>query len=79
MFVILVCQRWRLHFEFVTSVNPIRGPERPSNPEESVTWRGPATVAVETMVWDLPIKMFPANPVHVSSVTLLKTVHSISV
>ena len=74
-----VCQRWRLHFEFVTSVEPIKEPERPTKPDETSTWRGPATVAVETMVWDLPIKIFPANPVHASSVTLLKTVNGICV
>lgn len=74
----IVCQRWRLHFEFVTAIEPLTGPERPRHPDESVTWRGPATIQVETMVWDLPIKMFPANPIHASSVTLLKTVHSIS-
>lgn len=75
----IVCQRWRLHFEFVTSVEPIKEPERPTKPDETSTWRGPATVAVETMVWDLPIKIFPANPVHASSVTLLKTVNGIGV
>ena len=74
-----VCQRWRLHFEFVTSVEPIKEPERPTKPDETSTWQGPATVAVETMVWDLPIKIFPANPVHASSVTLLKTVNGICV
>lgn len=74
----IVCQRWRLHFEFVTAIEPLTGPERPRHPDESATWRGPATIQVETMVWDLPIKMFPANPIHASSVTLLKTVHSIS-
>ena len=76
---ISVCQRWRLHFEFVTSTEPIKEPERPTKPDETSTWRGPATVSVETMVWDLPVKIFPANPVHASSVTLLKTVNGITV
>ncbi|XP_041361064.1 RAB6A-GEF complex partner protein 2-like [Gigantopelta aegis] len=75
----IVCLRWRLHFEFVTSCEPIEGPMRPTNPDENVTWRGPPTVNVETMVWDLPIKVFPPNPLHASSVTLMRTSSSIRV
>lgn len=72
----IVCLRWRLHFEFITSCEPIPESERPSDPEQSASWRGPATLNVETMVWDLPIKVFPTNPVHASSVTYLRT-HSV--
>lgn len=68
-----VCQRWRLHFEFVTSFDDVSGPEcLPSDGEER-QWQGPSTLNVETMIWDLPIKVFPTNPIHASSVTLLKT------
>ena len=50
-----------------------------SETREGGQWRGPATLDVETMVWDLPIKVFPTNPLHASSVTLLKTGSSIQV
>jgi len=40
---------------------------------EDVLWQGPASVDVETMVWDLPIKVFATNPVFVSSVSQLRT------
>lgn len=69
----IVCLRWRLHFEFVTSCEPLPGSERPSNPEDSASWRGPATINVETMVWDLPVKIYPTSPLHASSVTSIKT------
>lgn len=75
----IVCQRWRLHFEFVTSLEPVKGEVRKNDTDESVTWRGPATMKVETMVWDLPIKMFASNPVYASSVSLLKLRHSIAI
>ncbi|XP_025077254.1 RAB6A-GEF complex partner protein 2-like isoform X1 [Pomacea canaliculata] len=70
----IVCQRWRLHFEFVTSLSAISSAQDlAANAEQGGQWRGPATLDVETMVWDLPIKVFPTNPLHASSVTLLKT------
>lgn len=72
-FTFIVCLRWRLHFEFVTSCEPLPGSERPSNPEDSASWRGPATINVETMVWDLPVKIYPTSPLHASSVTSIKT------
>ncbi|KAL3831384.1 hypothetical protein ACJMK2_023136 [Sinanodonta woodiana] len=75
----IVCQRWRLHFEFITTCEPIKEPEKPTKPDQSTTWRGPATLNVETMVWDLPVKIFPSNPLHASSVTLIKTANSIRI
>ncbi|OWF54079.1 RAB6A-GEF complex partner protein 2-like [Mizuhopecten yessoensis] len=75
----IVCLRWRLHFEFVTSCVPIPESERPSNPDESASWRGPPTLNVETMVWDLPIKIFPANPLHASSVTCTKSLSNVQI
>ncbi|XP_052245821.1 RAB6A-GEF complex partner protein 2-like [Dreissena polymorpha] len=74
----IVCQRWRLHFEFVTTVEPIQGEVRVDE-DDSTTWRGPATLQVETMVWDFPVKIYPSHPGHASSVTLLKLLHSITV
>ncbi|XP_052807566.1 RAB6A-GEF complex partner protein 2-like [Mya arenaria] len=74
----IVCQRWRLHFEFVTSNDAMQGETR-TNEDGSTSWRGPASMNVETMVWDLPVKIFPSNPVHASSVTLLKLLHTVNV
>ncbi|RUS80875.1 hypothetical protein EGW08_011346 [Elysia chlorotica] len=69
----IVCQRWRLHFEFVTSLDKVDGPESVPADCEEHQWQGANTLNVETMVWDLPIKVFPTNPIHASSVTLMKT------
>lgn len=55
----MVVLKWRLHFEFVTAVTPL-------------TWIGesewypPKMVDIETMVWDLPIVVYPTAPAHVS-------------
>ncbi|XP_046562639.1 RAB6A-GEF complex partner protein 2-like [Haliotis rubra] len=74
----IVCLRWRLHFEFVTSCDPVEEVET-SKTDEGSMWRGPPTMNVETMVWDMPIKVFPTNPLHASSVTLMKTSSTIRV
>lgn len=73
-----VCLRWRLHFEFVTSCDPIPELERPERPDMSAIWCGPANLNVETMIWDLPIKIYPTNPLHACSSTQLKTNASIT-
>lgn len=69
----IVCMKWRLHFEFVTSLHDIPPHQVSPNPAECSVWRGPENLEVETMVWDLPIKVFPANPLHASTASLLKT------
>ncbi|XP_013390903.1 RAB6A-GEF complex partner protein 2-like [Lingula anatina] len=69
----IVTLKWKIHFEFITSQNAIPPHAAPSNPAECSTWRGPENLEVETMVWDLPIKVFPTNPLHASNVSLLKT------
>ncbi|XP_046354863.1 RAB6A-GEF complex partner protein 2-like [Haliotis rufescens] len=74
----IVCLRWRLHFEFVTSCDPVEEVEM-AKTDDGSTWRGPPTMNVETMVWDMPIKVFPTNPLHASSVTLMKTGSTIRV
>jgi len=69
-----VSLRWRLHFEFVTSKSPLPQLTAPSGPSDSgALWQGPVNVDVETMVWDLPIKVFATNPMFVSSVSQLRT------
>lgn len=76
----IVCQRWRLHFEFVNSFDEIDTPASlPDGDGEEHQWQGPSLMNVETMVWDLPIKVFPTNPIHASSVTLMKTSASIHI
>lgn len=69
----LVCLRWRLHFEFVTSKVPLLDRPEPKNPDDSPVWQGPAQLDVETMVWDLPITVYATKPTFVNSVSLLKT------
>ncbi|CAH1795751.1 unnamed protein product [Owenia fusiformis] len=74
----IVSLKWRLHFEFVTSLKPIEGPVMSNEPSEGSTWTGPEHLDVETMVWDLPIKVFATNPLAASSVSLLRTCSSIA-
>uniref|UniRef100_A0A0R3S2N7 Arrestin_C domain-containing protein n=1 Tax=Elaeophora elaphi TaxID=1147741 RepID=A0A0R3S2N7_9BILA len=51
----LVHLKWRLHFEFVTCND--------FNEEvEEGLWQAPANVNIETMAWDLDIKVFPCSP-----------------
>lgn len=77
-FVITVSLRWRLHFEFVTSKVPLPDMPQPQNESESSTWQGPRELGVETMVWDLPIRVFATNPIHASAVSLLKLEHTMA-
>lgn len=58
----LVEIRWRLHFQFVTTMckdlMPIDGPE-------VETWHGPKNIDIETMVWNLPITVYSTNPTQI--------------
>ncbi|XP_011503748.1 PREDICTED: RAB6A-GEF complex partner protein 2 [Ceratosolen solmsi marchali] len=49
----LVNLKWKLHFEFVTTMKPIEHPN-----EETLSWQAPSSVDVETMVWDLPVHIY---------------------
>jgi len=63
---------YNLHFEFVTSVGafPLQGiPEEEGGSE----WQGPAKLNIETMVWDLPIRIFPTYPNHAAGASQLAT------
>lgn len=53
----IISLAWKLHFEFVTSH---AGAVEVSDTGE--TWHAPETVDIETMVWDLPIQIFPTIP-----------------
>ncbi|XP_074650930.1 RAB6A-GEF complex partner protein 2-like [Tubulanus polymorphus] len=68
----IVCLRWRLHFEFITSCNKIADHAAPSEPSESSTWRGPEKLEVETMIWDMPVKIFATNPLLSNGASLLR-------
>ncbi|XP_033108085.1 RAB6A-GEF complex partner protein 2-like isoform X2 [Anneissia japonica] len=75
----IVCLKWRLRFEFVTSKEPLPEQVIPADQSESATWQGPQSLGVETMVWNLPIKIMPTNPLHATSVSLLRAVTTMSV
>lgn len=62
----LVTLQWRLHFEFVTSLTPTIVPSSNLEGKEDKTWQGPSTLNIETMIWNLPIKVLPTTPQHVS-------------
>lgn len=53
--------RWRLHFEFVTSTMMDFGK---GNPEVGEL-QAPNEIPVETMVWNLPITIYSANPLQI--------------
>ncbi|XP_053969223.1 RAB6A-GEF complex partner protein 2 isoform X2 [Anastrepha ludens] len=60
----LVELRWRLHFEFVTSIMMNFGTPNPTEGE----LKAPAEIPVETMVWNLPITaIYAANPLQIYS------------
>lgn len=61
-FALLVTLQWRLHFEFVTTTTPIESQSVNSDSSLDSTWQGPSTLDIETMVWDLPISVYPASP-----------------
>lgn len=54
----LVDVKWRLHFEFVTSIMMNYGDADPKTGE----WNAPTEIPVETMIWNLPITIYSANP-----------------
>uniref|UniRef100_A0A1A9X448 RAB6A-GEF complex partner protein 2 n=1 Tax=Glossina brevipalpis TaxID=37001 RepID=A0A1A9X448_9MUSC len=58
----LVDVRWLLHFEFVTSTMMNFGKE---NPPEGGELQAPSTIPVETMVWNLPVAIYSANPLQI--------------
>lgn len=75
----IVCLRWRLHFEFTTSKEPIPEHGIPTDQSESAIWQGPDNVSVDTLVWNLPIKILPINPLHATSYSAWKATNLVSV
>lgn len=53
----LITLSWKLHFEFVTG--------HPGSTDIVLTddtWQAPESIMIETMVWDLPIQIYPTIP-----------------
>lgn len=57
----LIELKWRLHFQFVTSVNDQY--LDPASVEES--WQAPTDIDIETMVWNLPVTLYPTAPLQI--------------
>ncbi|KAE8637041.1 hypothetical protein XENTR_v10003290 [Xenopus tropicalis] len=75
----IVSLKWRLHFEFVTSREPVEAPTVPENQSEIITWTGAGQIEVDTFSWDLPIKVLPTNPLLASYVSPVLSSHSICI
>lgn len=60
-FACLVDVRWRLHFEFVTSTSDSL---TPLHVDEN-NWQAPVDIPIETMVWNLPITLYPTSPMQI--------------
>lgn len=75
----IVSLKWRLHFEFVTSREPVETPTVPENQPETITWTGAEQIDVDTFSWDLPIKVLPTNPVLASYVSQFSSSNSITI
>uniref|UniRef100_A0A182PAC1 RAB6A-GEF complex partner protein 2 n=1 Tax=Anopheles epiroticus TaxID=199890 RepID=A0A182PAC1_9DIPT len=60
---------WRLHFQFVTSTNAELSSEmlldRTAENEEELEWVAPTDIAIETMIWSLPITIYPTAPLQI--------------
>jgi len=54
---------YSLHFEFVLSTEGLQTQAVPQE-EGGSEWQGPTSLNIETMVWDLPIKLFTTYPNH---------------
>ncbi|XP_069601621.1 RAB6A-GEF complex partner protein 2 [Ranitomeya imitator] len=75
----IVSLKWRLHFEFVTSREPVEAPTVPENQAEIITWTGAEHIDVNTFSWDLPIRVLPTNPLLASYVSPASSSHSICI
>ncbi|XP_033633824.1 RAB6A-GEF complex partner protein 2-like [Asterias rubens] len=69
----IVCLKWRLHFEFITAKDPSPEHVIPADQSEIAMWQGPNSLSVDTLVWNLPIKILPTNPMNASTRTALAT------
>ncbi|XP_058823491.1 RAB6A-GEF complex partner protein 2 [Topomyia yanbarensis] len=58
----LVDVRWRLHFQFVTSTNEELNTTIVS---DTLEWQAPTDISIETMIWNLPVTIYPTAPVQI--------------
>ncbi|XP_049531683.1 RAB6A-GEF complex partner protein 2 [Anopheles darlingi] len=60
---------WKLHFQFVTTTSPELSNEmmatRPTEADEELEWVAPTDIAIETMIWSLPITIYPTAPLQI--------------
>lgn len=61
----IVSLSWRLHFEFVTTKADQLAYEVISDSQGFMT-KAPSNLTVQTMVWDLPLQIYPNHPLHVA-------------
>jgi len=62
----IVSLSWKLHFEFVTTKPEDINSGQTVIDAQGVMTQSPASVNVQTMVWDLPITVFPTHPIQVA-------------
>ncbi|CAG0891495.1 unnamed protein product [Darwinula stevensoni] len=63
---IVVSLEWQLHFEFVVSRTGVVAFHPPEELTQPGSWTAPRHLDIETMVWDLPIRVFPSSPLNVA-------------
>ncbi|KAE8750094.1 hypothetical protein FOCC_FOCC003218 [Frankliniella occidentalis] len=73
----LVTLKWRLHFEFVTTTTALS--QQVSSDIKSNMWQGPGSLDIETMVWNLPVNIYPTTPSQVAQGLQAQTKHTISI
>ncbi|XP_046399104.1 RAB6A-GEF complex partner protein 2 isoform X1 [Ischnura elegans] len=64
----VVSLKWRLHFEFVTTSQPNISETVTDDSTNGTVWQGPSSLDIETMIWNLPIKIYPTMPANISQV-----------
>lgn len=58
---------WRLRFEFVMTPNDIKQLPPDMLQHADANWTPPAELDVHTMVWNLPVKIFPSHNAHIAA------------
>uniref|UniRef100_U5EY67 Putative retrograde golgi transport protein rgp1 n=1 Tax=Corethrella appendiculata TaxID=1370023 RepID=U5EY67_9DIPT len=58
----LVEVKWRLHFQFVTSTNEELNQQINA---EVLEWQAPTDISIETMIWNLPVTIYPTAPLQI--------------
>ncbi|XP_022644969.1 RAB6A-GEF complex partner protein 2-like [Varroa jacobsoni] len=63
----LVELSWRLHFEFVMTPNDLKTFPPDLLQHADANWEPPAELDVHTMVWNLPVNIFPSHSAHIAA------------